>query len=97
KMRKRLMEALDKGKWEDGLRRVDVGEWKETTKELMETRLSSGVEKAERKIVEFAEELLSYQDALKKKIEAMPDITLEDRIRRMETWIREMAKFKRTK
>jgi len=97
KWQARLQEAMSKGKWEAGLKRVDVNTWKETTKELMRSRLPSGIEKSRDKITAFAQELLSYQEGIKKKIESMPDITLEDRIRRMETWIREMAKFKRTK
>ena len=52
-MKKKLIESLDKGKWEDGLKRVNLEDWKETTKELMEMRLSSGVEKAEKKIISF--------------------------------------------
>lgn len=97
KWQARLQEAMSKGKWEAGLKRVDVNTWKETTKELMRSRLPSGIEKSRDKITAFAQELLTYQEGIKKKIESMPDITLEDRIRRMETWIREMAKFKRTK
>jgi len=36
---------------------------------------------------------LPFQDRLKTQIEAMPDISLEDSINRMTTWIREMSKF----
>jgi len=97
KWQARLEEAIRKGKWEAGLKRVDLSKWKDVTKDMVERRLSSGIEKSKDKIIDFAEQLLAYQDELKRKIESMPDVTLEDRIRRMETWIREMAKFERKK
>jgi len=38
---------------------------------------------------------LDYESGLQKEVETMPDLTLEDSISRMTTWVRGMAKFTR--
>ncbi|KKK95972.1 hypothetical protein LCGC14_2667420, partial [marine sediment metagenome] len=45
----------------------------------------------------FAEDLLPHIDAGQAKLKSMPDITLEDNIARMSTFVRHMANMKRTK
>jgi len=58
-------------------------------------RVASGIDEAAAKVRSFASELLPYQDSLKGQIERLPDVTLEDNINRMVTWIRGMARFQR--
>lgn len=97
KFRAGINAAIDDGKWERGLRRVSLEEWKDKmiTKGL--GRVAAGIDAAAPKVIEFASELLPFQDRLQSQIDGMPDISLEDNINRMTTWIREMAKFSRSR
>lgn len=95
KMKARINEAIDSGKWENNLKKVTLDEWKTKAIEKGVSRIASGVDGAVKKMEDFANQLLAYQDSLKAKIKAMPDMTLEDRIARATAWIREMSKFRK--
>jgi hypothetical protein len=95
KFKRRLIEAIDGGKWDGALSKVTLDQWKSAMVEKGITRIPSGASAARSKMADFMNKLLSYQESLKAKIAAMPDLTLEDRINRMTTWIREMSKFKK--
>jgi hypothetical protein len=96
KMLANLTQAVQSGKWEQGLRRVTLGDWKQATIQKGIPRLNQGVTSAQPKVAQFASELLTFQDSLKGQVENMPDLTIEDSINRMNTWTRGMAKFKRS-
>ena len=95
KMRTNLNKAIDSGKWERGLKRVTLEEWKTQMIEKGVGRVAAGIDGAAAKVTAFAAELLPFQDGLKGSIGKMPDVTLEDNINRMTTFIRGMAKFTR--
>lgn len=95
KMKANLNRAIDSGKWERGLKRVTLEEWKTQMIEKGVGRVAAGIDGAKDKVIAFAAELLPFQDGIKAKIAKMADITLEDNINRMTTQIREMAKFQR--
>jgi len=95
KMRANVTRALDTGKWEGGLKRVSLEEWKRKMSEKGLGRVAAGIDAAQDKVAAFASELLPYQDRLKAEISKMPDATLEDNINRMNHFIRGMAKFQR--
>lgn len=95
KFRAGINASIDNGKWERGLRRVSLDEWKDKTITKGLGRVAAGIDAAAPKVREFAAELLPFQDRLKSEVEGMPDISLEDNINRMTTWIRGMAKFSR--
>ncbi len=95
KMRQRLLEALESGKWANGLKRVSLEEWKEKMIELGLNRVASGLDANKNKVQEFASQLLPHIEAGQKVIEKMPDVTLEDSINRMTAFIRHMSKFQR--
>ncbi len=95
KMLANVTAAITSGKWESGLRRVSLGDWKKATIEKGIPRISQGVNGAAAKVADFASQLLPYQDSLKSQISSMPDLTLEDNINRMTTFVRGMSKFKR--
>lgn len=96
KMLANVTQAIQSGKWEAGLRRVTLGDWKKAAIEKGIPRISQGVTGAGPKVADFASQLLPYQDNLKSQISGMPDLTLEDNINRMNTFIRGMSKFKRS-
>lgn len=95
KMKLRINEALDTGKWESRLKGVSLEEWKTKAVEKGLGRIASGVDGAAKKVENFASQLLPYQDSVRAKVKNMPDLTLEDRITRATTFIREMSKFRK--
>jgi hypothetical protein len=95
KMRQRLIEALESGKWANGLKRVSLDEWKQKMLDLGVNRVASGLDANMKKVQDFAAQLLPHIEAGQKAIEKMPDVTLEDSINRMTAFIRHMSKFQR--
>lgn len=97
KMLQNLTQAVNNGKWEAGLKRVSLDEWKTKARDVGANRITAGINAAKQKVIDFAEQLLPHIDAGKKALSAKPSITLEDNIDRMVTFIRHMANFKRTR
>lgn len=95
KMRQRLLEALESGKWANGLKRVSLEDWKQKMIDLGLNRVASGLDANKKKVEEFASQLLPHIEAGQNRIEKMPDVTLEDSINRMTAFIRHMSKFQR--
>jgi hypothetical protein len=95
KMKARLVESIDSGKWQDGLKRVSLEEWKDKALNVGVNRVSQGLDANRNKIEAFASELLPYIETGQKSISNMPDLTLEDSVARAGEWIRHMSKFKR--
>jgi hypothetical protein len=95
KMLANLTAAVNSGKWERGLKAVSLEDWKKTVIETGISRISGGVDKASSKMAVFAEKLLSYESGLQNEVKKMPDLTLEDSISRMATWVRGMSKFQK--
>lgn len=90
-----VVQAAEDGKWQAGLRRVTLQDWKTKTAEVGTQRIAAGVDAAINKLVAFYTELLPFQEALQAQIDQMADITLEDSIARSTAWIRGMAAFER--
>lgn len=95
KMKARLIARIDDGTWANRLKAVGLDEWKDKAITKGIARVSVGIDAARDKVRDFASQLLPAVDAARAKIEKMPDITIEDSINRMATYIREMAKFKK--
>jgi len=97
KMLANLTASVNEGRWAAGLKRVSLEQWKNAAKNVGVGRIPAGINAAKDKVIAFAEQLLPHIDAGSAKLKTMPDITLEDNIQRMTTFIRHMADFKRTK
>lgn len=95
KMRQNIINSIDSGKWERGLRRVTNEEWKRKMIDKGIPRVAAGIDGAADKIRSFAAELLPFQDTLQASVKRMPDVTLDDSINRMVSWTRGMSKFER--
>ena len=96
KMLQNLTESVQSGKWAAGLRRVTLADWKKAAVEKGVPRIAQGASGAAGKVANFASQLLPFQDTLSGQIKSMPDLTLEDSINRMTTWVRGMSKFSRS-
>jgi len=90
----KLMDPAIQDKWERNTRALDLGAWKDITKKKVSSNLASGVDAAAPKMNNFYTQLFPFQDSLVARINAMPDLTLEDSIARMTTMVRGMAEFK---
>ena len=95
KMRAGILKSIDEGKWEAGLKRVTLEDWKTAAINKGVPRIAAGIDGAAAKVVEFASQLLPHIDTGVAQVNKMNDVTLEDNIQRMVTMTRHMAKFKR--
>jgi len=95
KMRAHLLEKIDDGTWGRRLKAVSLEEWRDKAINVGVGRIATGIDSAKAKVTTFAEQLLPAVDAAQSKVKAMPDLTLEDSISRMTTFITEMSKFKK--
>ena len=91
----RFMESINNGKWEEALGQVTLQEWKTAAREKGVPRIASGINAAKPKLTRFAQKLLPAVDAASATVKAMPKATLEDRINRATTYMREMANFRK--
>jgi hypothetical protein len=90
-----IQRAHQNKKFQKGLGRVTLDGWKKDMIEKGVPRVAQGIDAAHDKVVDFANQLLPFQDNLKQTISKMPDVTLEDSISRMTSWVRGMSKFQR--
>ena len=96
KMLTNLTASVTSGKWANGLKRVSLDDWKKKARDIGVNRIAAGIDGAKEKVVAFAEVLLPHIDRGQDKIKGMPDITLDDNINKMNTFIRHMAELKRS-
>jgi len=95
KMLARLTESVINGKWANGLKKVTLEDWKTKMIDKGLNRVAGGIDSASDKVIDFAGQLLPAITNAQGKISSMPDMTLEDSINRMNTFVREMAKFRK--
>lgn len=88
--------AIASGKWRDRVAGVSLTEWKTKAKEKGAGRIASGVSGASQDMLKFGQELLAFEDTVQAEVNAMPDLTLEDRIQKSVAWQRRMSTFKRS-
>ena len=93
KMKANLNAKLDDGTWARRVAAVPVEDWKASMINKGAPRIAAGIDGAKDKSIAFYEQLLPAVDAAKAKIAAMPDVTIEDNINRVGTYLREMGKF----
>lgn len=95
KMLTNLTAAVQSGKWAAGLKRVPLEKWKKQARDVGVNRIAAGIDAAKEKTIAFAEQLLPHIDRGQDKIKSMPDVTLDDNINRMVSFVRHMGEFKR--
>lgn len=88
--------AVNSGKWQSGLNRVDLNAWKSKATTIGAQRLSSGAAAGQPKMQSFLTQFLPFLQNNVSQIKAMPNTNLEDRINRMVAMARLNAQFKRT-
>lgn len=91
KMRARIIEAIDTGRWGAEVSKVTLPEWKAAMADKGIPRIRAGTEAALDEVTAFNKALYSHIEAGQSAIEGKPSLTLEDNIDRMVTFIRHMS------
>jgi len=94
KMKAHLIESIDDGTWAKRVSAITVDEWKDKAKNKGVDRISAGIDAAGNKVEEFYTVAIPHIEAGQAKVNAMPDLTLEDNIARSAEMQRHMAKLK---
>ena len=97
KYRQAVIEAVDNGDYQRGLRSVSLADWKAQTAELGARRLVDGAAAAQGKMANFLGEFLPFQESVAAQVNAMPDNTLEERIAKSAENARKLAQFRRSR
>lgn len=95
KLKANLIKAIDSGKMKRRMEAVTVEDWKDKMLTKGLGRVASGIDAAHAKQVAFASQLLPAVDAAVAEVKKMPDLTVEDSINRVGTFIRRMSKFEK--
>lgn len=93
KMLAKITESITSGKWAKRVAGVSLADWKKATVEKGSARYSTGVAAGEAKMEKFMTEFLPHLEAGAAKINAMPNMNLEDGIARNAAQIRHNASF----
>lgn len=97
KMKAGIIAAIDSGKVAEGLDSVSLEDWQKATSGKGGERYASGVAAAEDKSLAFHEQFATFMASHLSKIDAMPDLTAEQRIAKMVENARGISKFKRSR
>lgn len=95
KLKQNFNAAIDSGKWARATSAVTLQSWQQSTIEKGIPRVSQGAQAAIPKMEAFMTQLLPFQETLSNQVKAMPDLTLQDNINRMVTFITGMSKFQK--
>lgn len=90
-----IQRAAINGTWQAGLNKVSLSDWQTAMIQKGLPRVGQGATAAQPKMASFMTKLLPFQQQLQSQIAGMPDLTLDDNIQRMNTFIRGMATFKK--
>ena len=89
-----VAQAVATGRYQDGLRRVGLQEWRDKAVKLGAGRLAAGVKEAEGRMQQFAQQFLPFQESLTAQVRSMPNNSLEERINRAIAQMRGTSEFK---
>ena len=92
-----IQKAKSQGKFKRGLLAVSLEEWKAKARDVGADRIPAGAAAAHDKQVAFYGKLFAFEERLQAKVNAMPDVTIQDSVARATTWMLGMAEFDRTK
>lgn len=88
-----ISRADTKAKWKQRVGAVPLEVWQTAMINKGLNRIADGVENAAPKMEAFGVKLIAHQNRLLGEMDTLPDITLEDSIKRMTHWVRGMAKL----
>jgi len=89
-----VQEAVSSGRYAEGCRSVSPAQWKDSCEKIGAQRISSGVDKGKAKAAAFFAEFLPQLQSITEQVNAMPSLTLEDRIAKSAAQQRAVAALK---
>ena len=95
KMKAGIIESIESGHWAARVASVSLEEWQSKMINKGLGRVAQGIDQAKDKTIAFAEQLLPHIDKVVAEVEKLPDLTIDDSIARVTTFMRGMSKFKR--
>ena len=95
KMLRKLTESVQNGKWEAGLNRVTLEDWKAKARDKGVARIGPGIDGARSKSVDFFTKFFPHLERGMAEVDKMADMTIEDSVQRAAHMIRHNAAFKR--
>lgn len=90
-----IAKAATEKRFSAGVKTVGTSGWQEKTIAKGVPRWPEGVRIGRADYEDAIRNVLAFEDPLQKKILAMPDATLDQRIARMTAWVKGMAAFKK--
>lgn len=94
--RQGIMDAISSGKWQAGLNRVSLQQWKEAAGNVGAQRLASGASAAKPKMMAFLQQFLPVLANNVAQVKQSPNATFEQRMARMVQMATLNHQFKRT-
>lgn len=91
-----IRKAIETGKTAQRMQAVTVQQWQDAAIQKGLARLDSGVEAGTPKMQSFLTEFLPYAEQVSQSVKQMPDVTEDDRDRRMLEAVRRLRQFKRS-
>lgn len=91
-----IQDAVSSGKWQAGLGRVSLQQWKEAAGNVGASRLSSGATAAKPKMVAFLTQFLPVLQNNVATVKGMPNTNFSERIARMVRMAELNHQFKRS-
>lgn len=88
-----ISSATTRDKWARRVAAVSLPDWQRAMLQKGVNRISDGVDNATPKMVQYGTALIEHQNRLLTQLDQLPNVTLEDSIRRMTTWVRGMAQM----
>jgi hypothetical protein len=92
---KGVQEAVSSGKWQSGLNRVSLQQWKESCLTKGVQRIASGAMAAKNRVIDFQSQWLPFLQANVQRVRSMPKGGLENGIARAVEMIRLNSQFRR--
>lgn len=83
KYQQAIIEAVQSGRYRDGLMRVSLSDWKNAMLNKGVQRMASGAAAAEPKMANFLQKFLPAVASIQKEVQSMPSNTHEERMQRM--------------
>lgn len=83
-------------KWTRNVGAVSLEQWRKITLDVGSTRIAAGVSAKQDKYTEFATKFYPYLNQGIQKVQAMPDVSFEDRLNKMVAMARHSHDFKRS-
>ena len=82
-------------RWEAGLSRISLLDWKNATSGIGAQRFAQSADKAQSNYQEFANDFFPFLEQGQQQVNSMPDVTLDERINKAVAMMRYTSQYQR--